>query len=88
MICFFYLTFVAFLKLKLLFYYLIHKKMKKFVLSLAVIAGLSFVACNNAENNTEATEEPAVEEVVEEAAEVTPDSVVEVVEAVADSVNA
>lgn len=80
--CFFCLNFVAFLKLKLLFYYLIHKKMKKFVLSLAVIAGLSFVACNNAAENKEAAEEAAndaVEAVVEEVAEVN-DSTVEVVE--------
>lgn len=88
--CFFYLTFVAFLKLKLLFYYLIHKKMKKFVLSLAVLAGLSFVACNNAETKQEAAEEAANEvvEAVEEVAAETPDSVAEVVEVVEDSVKA
>lgn len=91
--CIFCLNFVAFLKLKLLFYYLIHKKMKKFVLSLAVLAGLSFVACNNAETKAEAAEDAAndaVEAVVEEVAEVN-DSTAEVVEEVVaegDSVKA
>ncbi|MDE7154502.1 MAG: hypothetical protein K2O00_08720 [Muribaculaceae bacterium] len=47
--------------------------MKKFVLSLAVIAGLSFVACNNAEQKTEATEETPIEEVAAEVEEATID---------------
>ena len=90
-ICFFCLNFVAFLKLKLLFYYLIHKKMKKFVLSLAVLAGLSFVACqseNKAENEEATVEEAAA--VVEEAVEAEDDTAtVEAVEVVeGDSVKA
>jgi len=56
-------TFVAFLKLNLLFYYLIYKKMKKLVLSLAVIASMSFFACGSSEKQAE--EAPAVEEAVE-----------------------
>lgn len=54
--------------------------MKKFVLSLAVIAGLSFVACNNAEQKTEATEETPIEEVageIEEAVTAEGDTLVE-----------
>ncbi len=66
--------------------------MKKFVLSLAVLAGLSFVACNNAENKEAAAEENAAEvvEAVEEVVAETPDSaeVVEAVEVAEDSVKA
>lgn len=39
--------------------------MKKFVLMLAVAAGLCMVACNNNAEKAEATEEVAVEEVTE-----------------------
>lgn len=62
-------NFVAFLKLNLLFYYLNYKKMKKLVLSLAVIASMSFFACGTSEKPAE--EAPAAEEVVEVVEEAT-----------------
>lgn len=66
-------NFVAFLKLNLLFYYLNYKKMKKLVLSLAVIASMSFFACGTSEKPAE--EAPAAEEAVEVVEEVVADSV-------------
>lgn len=39
--------------------------MKKLVLSLAVLAGMTMVACGSSENNSEATDSAAVEAPVE-----------------------
>ncbi len=62
---FFCITFALFLKLKLLFYYLIYKKMKKLVLSIAVIASMSLFACGgSSDKQAEAVDTVAAEEVV------------------------
>lgn len=69
-------TFATFLKLKLLFYYLIYKKMKKLVLALAVIASMSLYACGSSEKAAEANDAEVVEEAATEVVEeAQPDSV-------------
>ncbi len=58
----FCITFVAFLKLKILFYYLIIKEMKKLVLLLAVVFSASLFSCGNAEKAEAAADTVALED--------------------------